>query len=207
MGYIAILTVLLTSCSGLNQNRFVCRGEKTSRPVIYSYGENGIMLNDFYEYHVWRSKPEPLTAKDKGGSYRLNMGEESIVLEYIQDTVLVAYKNPAGKIVKEIGSIKSPRKFARVRRYHAIFPSFNEYVFDKQKATLTVHNTLMHPSRRIIEQKFTPKGKPRLVKVLSSKDAATIFPPRKLSVSRYPHCRQESRNIVKSLGRFLRQLF
>ena len=201
MRYLLALALLVTSYSSWAA-RFVCRGDNASRPVIYSHGEMGIVLNDFYEYWRWRSKPEPLTEKDPGGTYRLIMGQENIILEYIQDTVLVAYKNSAGKIVRDI-----PKEFARVRRYHAVFPSFNEYVFDKDGATLTISNSLMYPPRKIIEQKFDPKGRPQLVRVVPREEASAIFPIPRPTVGHYPHCTPESNNIFKKMERFFRLFF
>ena len=191
MRRIVPLFLLLTGCFPF-QNRFVCRGGDEPRPVVLSYGEAGIMLNDFYEYWVHRSKPHPLSPKYPGGSYRLSISEEKIVLQYIQDVVRVAYKDTTGTIVEDIHPIKNREQLTRIRRYHAVFPSFNEYTFDKKKLTLTTHYSLMYPPRRMIEQEFNSKGKPRLVKVLSPKDASSLFPPSKLSVGHYPHCVRES---------------
>lgn len=197
------------------QQSFVCWNEQKTKAIAFAFDEamGSVTVKDIYEYFSLKSINEPFNSLMPGGTYKIQMNEDSITLEVIQDTVFTKTKLPSGRFIKSHTEIKTQNDYLKQRRYHAIYPVIDKYVFEKKSLKLSLFYTPLPKPRSAIEQEFiydktTKNLSPKKTKDLTSKELPLIFPlHEKTETYFYPNCKKEEEYSLKRTIRTILKYF
>ncbi len=208
---VLFLSLFFISCT---QNSFVCWNEAKTEAIAFAYDDSLIYVNvdDIHSYSTLDSK-KSLNSNMPGGTHKLEMNENMIVLEVIQDTVFTKTRLPSGNFIKNHTEIKTKHDYLNQRRYHAVYPVVLKYVFDKYSSKLAFSARPLPIPRSAIEQKFiynktTKKLYPEKTKDLTHEEFSTIFPAHENSYTNtYPNCEDDFNPFKRSIRTILKYFY
>ena len=180
----------------------------------YDYAIGQVILEDRQYYTFFGSKKESLNADMSGGSYRLTMEKDQIVVEFIQDTVLWKMKLPSGRFADPgyVFNRYDIDNHEKIRAYHARHPFLYKYVFDTNALQLFLSVSPLSKPRSARENKYTLDRRSNLLSPQKTKDLtdtevfSILQPEKKAYTINYVHCEDESfsfKSIVRTIYKTL----
>lgn len=212
--FLLVLFLLIFSVS-CTKKSFICWNKEKTKAVAFSFDNilNTVTIADIHGYSTLTSSQKSLQSHMPGGTHRLKMDKDLIVLKVIQDTVFTKTKLPSGKFIKSHTEIETEDDYLKQKRYHAIYPVIHKYIFDKKLLKLSFSSRPLPRPRSAIEQKFifdkaTDDLYPEKTKDLSPEELSAIFPAHeKTHNSTYPDCKQENAYSIKRFFRTILRYF
>ena len=211
--FLLFILLFFSSCLG---SSFLCWNEEKTLAIAfnYDYVTGQVILKDRQYYTLFGSEKEPLSLDKSGGSYRLTMEKDQIVLEFIQYLVLWRMKLPSGKFAApgyqfsryDIDNHK------KIRSYHANYPFLYRYVFDINSLELVLSVSPLSKPRSARENKYTFDIKNRLLtpqktKNLTDEEAFSVLQPEKKAYTiNFVHCENETFSLKRVIRTIYRTL-
>ena len=213
--YIFMFT--LFSCSlfiSCTQKSFLCWNEQKTKAMAFAFDEtlNYVTVRDIHRYSTLNSSREHLQSHMPGGTHRLQINPDSIILETIQDTASAKIQLPSGKFTNTHTEFKSEEEYLKQTRYHAVYPVIHKYIFDKKLSALSLSYSRLPKPRSAIVQKYIYNKTAdeyylEKIKNLTDKEFSTLFPAHEKSKTyMYPNCEEESQSMKRMTRSILRQL-
>ena len=204
--------ISFVSCT--EQESFLCWNADRSQAISFSY--DGLMgsvtVEDIHTFHQIRSIKGSFSADMKGGTHFLKMGDDQIILRYIQDTVYVKIQLPSGVFLADSEKIQNREDWLNQTRYHSVYPVVWQYRFDKKTKQLSFSSFPLSKPRSSIKQKFNYKREdnqiyPYKVKDLTHKESSTVFKLHERKYEKnYPNCDDESLSAKSFIRKILKLL-
>ena len=209
-GIILLILFFFTFSVSCTQKSFVCWNEEETEAIAFAFDSivGYAVVEDIHDFYILNAEKQ-LNSDMPGGSHTLQMDQNTVVLEFIQDTVYTKTKLPSGQFIKDSSEIKNRYDYLNQRRYHAVYPVVHKYVFDKKLLKLSLFYSPLPKPRSAIEQEFIyDKTRnnlyPKKVKDLTQSESASIFPPHeKTSTFLYPKCKNETYSLKRILRTIL----
>ena len=201
-----VLLISLAFAPALEAESYRCLDNNSKGGHLITWTSSKVVIDRHMHFSIHNNRT--LEVDSPGGSSNIRITPEEVFLEYIQDTSQFKLERPSGKIIRNDFDKKmweDIRSRGYAVDYHAIVPTHNVYIFDRQKKTLAVrHKTLpprmsADPERRIStaqqrEFRYNTERKStrdKFVRYLEQDEAIRIFAPsEKFSQYSYPKCKK-----------------
>ena len=212
--FVFLLSLLLfTSSVSCTQKSFVCWNEQKTEAVAFAFDDisNYVTVRDIHRYSTFNSSKEPLQSHMARGTHRLQMNEDSITLEFIQDTAYAKTQLSTGEFIKSNTEI-TEEEYLKQTRYHAVYPNIHKYTFDKNLLKLSLSYSPLPKPRYSSKAKYVYDQKTdeyhfEKIRELTDKEFSTIFPAHeKSNTYNYPNCEENSGSLKQMIRSIFRQL-
>lgn len=209
---VALILFLYTFSISCTQKSFLCWNEQKTEAMAFAFDETSVTVRDIHRYSTVNSSKEPLQSHMPGGTHRLQMNLDSIILEVIQDTASAKIQLPSGKFTNSHTEFENEEEYLKQKRYHAVYPVIHKYIFDKKLSKLSLLYSRLSKPRSAIAQKYIYNKTAdeyflEKIKDLTDEEFSTIFPAHEKSQTyMYPNCEEESHSMKQMIRSILRHL-
>ena len=204
------LCIFFVSCT---QKSFLCWNEQKTKAMAFAFDEtsSSVTVRDIHSYSTLNSSKEPLQSYMHGGTHRLQINPDFIILETIQDTASAKIQLPSGKFTNSHTEFENEEEYLKQKRYHAVYPVIHKYIFDKKLSKLSLSYSRLPKPRSAIMQKYIYDKTAdeyflKKIKDLTDEEFSAIFSDHKESTYMYPNCEEESHSMKRMIRSILRHL-